>query len=145
MNTIESIRARFLVDEETGCLLWTGACLPNGYGVVRVGGKQLYVHRFMWESAHGPIPKDKQIHHACRTRRCGNSSHLSLVTPQENIAFRFGFSLGPNEPIMFRLSSEMKAQCQATAAKAHMPMSEWVRDAMERKLKSESRRNGKRK
>ena len=60
-----------------GCWEWSGALDRDGYGVNRP-------HRFAYEEMVGPIPKDRQIDHLCRNRRCCNPNHLELVTPREN-------------------------------------------------------------
>lgn len=73
----------------SGCWLWTGSCLPTGYGQVgcRVGGKT-YVssaHRVAYRFVVGPIPAGLQLDHLCRVRRCVNPAHLEPVTPRENV------------------------------------------------------------
>lgn len=57
----------------------------SGYGQVRWNGKQVQVHRLVWEWVHGPIP-DKMVldHVECRNRRCANVDHLRLVTKRVN-------------------------------------------------------------
>lgn len=61
------------------CWLWPGAKVPGGYGVMTVAGRTLYVHRVMWSSENGLIPRGKEIHHRCRNRSCCNPSHLELT------------------------------------------------------------------
>jgi hypothetical protein len=62
------------------CLLWLGARKANGYGVVGRGREQgnAYVHRVVWEEAHGPIPSGPEVCHRCDVRHCAEVSHLFL-------------------------------------------------------------------
>jgi len=74
---------------DDGCLHFTGAVMPNGYGYIGRGGKyggSTYAHRVAWEAVHGPIPKGMEIDHLCRNRACCNPAHLELVTHRENVA-----------------------------------------------------------
>jgi hypothetical protein len=51
---------------ESGCWLWTGAKVTNGYGKLRVDGKQVLAHR--WSYAHyvGAVPDGLDLDHLCR-------------------------------------------------------------------------------
>lgn len=60
------------------CDLWTGARTDAGYGLFRIDGRSEYVHRYVWECAHGPIPSDKQVHHKCDNANCVKLAHLTL-------------------------------------------------------------------
>lgn len=88
---VRSLRERFeekyVVDEETGCWLWTAKTLPGGYGCIgegRTGGRTLLAHRVSYELHVGPIPDGLSLDHLCRTRNCVNPEHLEAVTMQEN-------------------------------------------------------------
>ncbi len=72
---------RFLDKVERGktrsdCDLWVGAQTSSGYGLFRVGGESVYAHRYVWEQAHGPIPKGTNVKHKAR---CGNPSCVKLA------------------------------------------------------------------
>lgn len=73
------------------CLIWTGSKDGHGYGNMRVDGKVVYVHRFAWEQAYGPIPEGVDIDHAdhCSTV-CVNVAHLRLATRAQNNANQAG-------------------------------------------------------
>lgn len=57
----------------------------SGYGIVCTKNNNYYAHRVMYENMVGEIPKDLQIDHLCRVRRCINPLHLEAVTRKENI------------------------------------------------------------
>lgn len=61
-----------------------GQTITKGYGVVKMAGKMIMVHRVIWQQANGLIPEGLQIDHICRNTRCCNVEHLRVVTPGEN-------------------------------------------------------------
>ena len=69
-----------------GCLLWHGAKLQAGYGVLAVEGVRKLAHRAAWEEAHGAIPKGMQVCHHCDTPNCIEPEHLFLGTQADNMA-----------------------------------------------------------
>lgn len=71
-------------DPNSGCWLWTGACINTGYGVLQHEGKVLLAHRISYELYHGGIPDGLDLDHKCRVTFCVNPSHLEPVTHQEN-------------------------------------------------------------
>jgi hypothetical protein len=80
------------LDMTGDCWVWTGATLPNGYGLVgngrtrEEGSRNSYVHRAVYEAVVGPIPDGLTIDHLCFTRACVNPDHLEVVTRSENIS-----------------------------------------------------------
>jgi hypothetical protein len=73
-------------DGATGCLLWQGPTMPNGYGKHRrsPGHAERAAHRILWEHVNGPIPDGLQLDHRCRTRNCVLPEHLEPVSASEN-------------------------------------------------------------
>jgi hypothetical protein len=67
------------------CVLWHGAT-RNGYGVRRVAGRMVQVHRAAFIAAHGPIPPGHEVHHTCLVKLCREPSHLVALTPLEHKA-----------------------------------------------------------
>lgn len=73
-----------------GCWLWLGKTQRDGYGVVWSGGtrkegRELRVHRVMYEHFRGAIPDGLVLDHLCRVRNCVNPDHLDPVTLRENL------------------------------------------------------------
>lgn len=84
----EDLMARILprlVSNTQGCLLWPGAMDGGGYGLLNVRGKQMRVHRIVWEHRHNrPVPDGLMVRHDCGTRLCANGSHLLVGTAFDN-------------------------------------------------------------
>lgn len=103
-RVLDRIHQRIVMpDGNDGCWLWTGG-LSGGYGRVTwsLGKRQMvyaFVHRVMYEAAHGTIPPGMDIDHRCHIagecrpaiasdcihRRCCNPSHLAVATRQTNL------------------------------------------------------------
>ena len=75
-----------LARNESGCWVWTGASMSNGYGVVQLANPRRVglVHRVVYEHHRGLIPAGLEIDHVCRVRLCANPDHLRAVTRREN-------------------------------------------------------------
>lgn len=86
---IERFWTLALPEPNSGCWIWTGFLLPNGYGRFGGGGKYgptLLAHRFSYEHFVGPIGDGYEVHHTCQTRCCVNPEHLRTVTHREHMA-----------------------------------------------------------
>jgi hypothetical protein len=67
------------------CKCWQGCRDRDGYGAKWADGKRVFVHRWVYEQVHGPIPDGLTIDHLCRNPACHNIDHLELVSRSENI------------------------------------------------------------
>ena len=76
-----------LVRKPNGCLEWTGAADPRGYGRIYANGRHVQTHRLAWELAHGPIPEGLEVCHHCDNPPCCDTGKcLFLGTHAENMA-----------------------------------------------------------
>jgi hypothetical protein len=85
MTTETRLRAKFIVEETTGCWRWTGASQPTGYGQMWNGKRPEQAHRISYRLYRGEIPCDCEIDHICRNRSCVNPEHLRAVPHRENM------------------------------------------------------------
>lgn len=72
------------VDKTPTCWFWKGS-LTQGYGYLKIKGKNTSSHRFSYELLREKIPFGKVLDHLCRTRSCVNPDHLEVVSNKENI------------------------------------------------------------
>lgn len=75
---------------EGDCLIWQGSDNGTGHAQFKVDGKRVYVHRYAWERAHGPIPDGMVVDHRCFNKLCCNVEHLRLATMAQNTWSRNG-------------------------------------------------------
>lgn len=84
----DSLPSRLLGNIEVGdpakCWPWRGKRTPDGYGVVKVEGREDYAHRMVCELASGPLG-DRQALHRCDNPPCCNPAHIYPGTPADNI------------------------------------------------------------
>jgi hypothetical protein len=72
----------------SGCWLWTGATLPNGYGYTYAGKERgvIYAHRAALELLLGRfITPGMDACHSCRNRNCVAPHHLREDTRKANM------------------------------------------------------------
>jgi hypothetical protein len=80
-----------LLHTAEGCLPWPFGKSANGYGVVKVGGETVLVHRYVCELAHGAAPTPgHEAAHSCGKGHegCTAPGHLEWKTPTQNQADR---------------------------------------------------------
>lgn len=76
---------KVIPEPNSGCWLWTGASVHNGYGVFRSERRAAYAHRVSYEALVSGIETQLSLDHLCRTRCCVNPAHLEPVTQRENL------------------------------------------------------------
>jgi hypothetical protein len=80
-------RERFIRDVQWGapkdCWPWVGRKAPNGYGKIRVDGKDRGTHRLAFELHHRRPPKGLVLH-KCGNRPCCNWRHLYEGNDKQN-------------------------------------------------------------
>lgn len=83
-NTPANIWRHVYPDLNSGCWLWGGAPMMNGYGRLRMGDHVHLAHRYFYQVAHGPIPAGMSVLHSCDTPLCVNPGHLRTGTARDN-------------------------------------------------------------
>lgn len=76
------------VNKTSDCWLWTNKLLPNGYGRLKINGRQYLAHRYSYLIHNKDLPLAESglcVDHLCRNRACVNPKHLELVSIRENI------------------------------------------------------------
>lgn len=66
------------------CIEWPRISHSGGYALIRVDGRTVYLHRWIWTVVNGPIPDGMFVCHHCDNPPCWNPDHLFLGTPLDN-------------------------------------------------------------
>lgn len=82
-NTPETIKERIVIDDNR-CWIWQGFKDRDGYGRMRLDGKERFTHRIAYEHWVGPLEVGKVIMHTCDVPACCNPDHLRQGTQAEN-------------------------------------------------------------
>ena len=78
-------RIRAQTVERDGCWHYTGQ--PSArYPEVRIDGVRHGIHRWSYETHHGPIPDGHHVDHQCRNTHCWNPAHLRTLDAWGNSA-----------------------------------------------------------
>ncbi|MBI4672784.1 MAG: HNH endonuclease [Chloroflexi bacterium] len=68
----------------TGCWEWAGARTRDGYGTIKIHGKQRRANRVGYEIYRGAIPDGLLVCHTCDNSSCVRAEHLWLGTARDN-------------------------------------------------------------
>lgn len=109
------------VHKSTGpdaCWLWAGRPNSDGYGRIRVRGKEYMAHRLALEWAAGPCPSGLEACHSCRNRHCVNPEHLRWDTRRANEADKVkdGTDSRGERCASSRLTEQMVQEIRSAAA-----------------------------
>lgn len=75
---------RLVRKRSTGCWEWNGHVEGSGHARFKFKGKRDGAHRWSYEFAYGPIPKDMWVLHHCDNPKCVRPSHLYTGTHEDN-------------------------------------------------------------
>lgn len=86
--THEKLYPNGRINKETGCLEWQRWRDKDGYGWLRVDGKNHRVHRLAYADRHGEIPEGMLVLHLCNNPACFNADHLTIGTQADNMKYK---------------------------------------------------------
>ena len=69
--------------EHPGCIKHKKAN-KNKYYALKVNGKKVEAHRFVYLVTKGDIPAGFDVHHACENKRCVNIEHLECLPHEKH-------------------------------------------------------------
>lgn len=78
---------RYVEEPMSGCWIWLGSTMADGYGNFTLGQRVYYAHRSSYEAVNGDGSSvGYVVRHRCDIRCCMNPAHLILGMPVDNVA-----------------------------------------------------------
>ena len=77
---------RYIEEPMSGCWIWTGSTMADGYGNFTLNRRVFYAHRTSYEAANGDGSSvGYVVRHRCDLRCCVNPEHLIRGMPVDNV------------------------------------------------------------
>lgn len=119
MRKLSDPVARFWsqVQKTDTCWLWQGGKLGRTYAKLWVTPeRRMFVHRYSYELAYGPIPAGLHVCHRCDTPACVRPDHLFLGSDRDNAQDREQKGRGGTQNGCGKLAGERHAEHVLTTA-----------------------------
>jgi DNA-binding CsgD family transcriptional regulator len=84
MSVEGRLKDRLKVDRSTGCWEFQGNRYADGYGQIKVDGRNVRAHRLSYSLLNGEIPAGMIVCHSCDNPPCCNPDHLFIGNHQDN-------------------------------------------------------------
>lgn len=92
------LSGKYKIDRSSGCWAWSLFTDKDGYGSVKVKGKNQRAHRVSFEIANGvKLEPGQVVMHLCDNPSCVNPDHLRAGTQKENISDMFRKGRNPDQ------------------------------------------------
>lgn len=85
----ERVHKHIKINSDNECWEWTATLTPSGYGqgydrYTITNCTVQFAHRIVYKLYKGDIPKDLDLDHLCKNRKCVNPEHLQPITKKDH-------------------------------------------------------------